>query len=250
MNQVSASWSTEQIELHREAACRLCVIKDATFAFLQGNPGVSERQAQAFVVERYKASGLTIDKHLPIVAFNQSSAEPHYDALLQPKSLTPQTIVMLDIWAALKVQSAPYADITWMAYYGSDIPPEVDSAYHAVILARDSAICYLQTELARARMPTGREVHGVTNSVMIKAGFENNIVHSTGHSIGFTSPHGRYRHVGKRNHYPLVRNLGYTIEPGLYFPGQFGIRSEIDFYISSSGEVLVTTEQQHDLTFI
>ena len=51
-------------------------------------------------------------------------------------------------------------------------------------------------------------------------------------------------YVCDENLEPLLTNLGYTIEPGIYIDEEIGMRSEIDFYISNSLELIVTSPMQ------
>ena len=136
------------------------------------------------------------------------------------------------------------ADVTFMGFYGDQISPEVQNAYQAVVESRDASITYLKKALSESRIPTGKEVDNASRDFLIEKGYKFALKHHTGHSIGFTSPHGRWRHVNHINTTTLVPNLGYTIESGLYFNDKFGIRSEVDFFITEDLKLVVSTELQ------
>ena len=72
-------------------------------------------------------------------------------------------------------------------------------------------------------------------------------MHNTGHSLGMSKAHGRNGRLGHKYNKDLIRNMGYTIEPGIYFKNKFGIRSEIDFYISSNMKLVITTDVQKNI---
>ena len=59
--------------------------------------------------------------------------------------------------------------------------------------------------------------------------------------IALRNPTYNLKGIKKSNNSPILVNQGYTIEPGIYIKGEFGVRSEIDFYIDKSGKVVVTT---------
>lgn len=109
---------------------------------------------------------------------------------------------------------------------------------------------FISSELEKGRLPTGKEADRVAHHTLVRAGYERNILHRTGHSIGSSGPHGKYGHLSLKNSESLLINLGYTIEPGLYFKGEFGIRSEINFYINKNRQIILTTPVQRKLIVI
>lgn len=73
-------------------------------------------------------------------------------------------------------------------------------------------------------------------------GYGEFFVHRTGHSIG-EEIHGNGANMDNletRDERKIIPRTSFSIEPGVYLPGRFGIRSEIDVYISKSREVIVT----------
>ena len=72
-------------------------------------------------------------------------------------------------------------------------------------------------------------------------------LHGLGHELGFKSPHGIGRPISPKNPFPIKKNMGYTIEPGAYIAGKFGVRSEINFYINKKNQVVLTTKLQKNL---
>jgi len=246
-------WTKTELQNHIESAKLLEKIKDKAFEYIANTPKVRERDVTDYISDLYKEYGLTVYTSASveqdsIVGFNASAAAPHY---FTPKKgsavLKPNTLILIDIWARLKKGHSPFADITWMGFYGSKMPKEMLRAYKVTIDSRDTAIEYVKKNLAKGIFPIGRAVDDVSKNVIRKAGYGKYILHSTGHSIGFTSPHGAYRNLNQKNKHPLVSNLGYTIEPGIYIKGQFGIRSEMDFYIDSKMKFHATTKLQRGL---
>lgn len=247
MKQHKAEWTQEQFNLHRQASDLLIQIKDKAFAYIFANPMVSEYEVQQLILAEFRQHNLVIDKDLPIVAFGASSAFPHYFPNKKTaQRLAPNTAIMIDIWSKLNHKQAPFADITWMGFYGQPSQRFTD-VYNVVIAARDTALTFLETQLKAGEIPTGQMVDMVCRDIVDKAGFGHTFTHGTGHSIGLTSPHGIWGNIRRSNKEPLRKNLGYTIEPGIYLPGEFGVRSEIDFYIDDNYKLMLTTPAQRGL---
>ncbi|MBD3208990.1 aminopeptidase P family protein [Candidatus Woesearchaeota archaeon] len=237
-------WTKRQIKLYEQAAEHLYHIQRLAF---QQAKGKTEYEIQQFILQAFKQRNMKTS-HPPIVAFNEHAAEPHY----QPKSRGPrlqrQTLVLIDLWARMNEKKAPFADITWMGYYGTP-PKKVKEIFGIVIKARDKGINVIKQKLRKKQLPTGSDVDIATTNVLRKHNYMDYCKHRTGHSLGTTSPHGRYRAVVDKNKHQLHANLGYTIEPGLYLDGRFGVRSEVDFYVIK-GQQLRISKKQTSITLI
>ena len=237
------------LQNHLKACEILDKIKDLAFDFIKNNPNTNELEVEQFIQKQFKKNNLTTCKKHPdlIVAFNASASIPHYNPKQTPKKLEKNSLILLDIWAKLKKKQAPFSDITWIAYYGETIPDEIREVWNIIKDARDFCIKFIQDELNQGRFPTGKEADDITRKIISNAGFKDNILHSTGHSIGFHSPHGTQEGLSQKNPRSLKKNLAYTIEPGIYLKDKFGIRSEICFYINDNDEVIITTPMQKEI---
>ncbi|MDO8566317.1 MAG: M24 family metallopeptidase [Candidatus Moranbacteria bacterium] len=243
-------WTDEQIKNHKEVADVLEGIVREVFVFIAKEKIVTERSVQKFILMKFRKHNLKSCLGLPIVAFNEHSALPHYAIGKKPAILKPNTLIMIDIWARSKKRNYPYADITWMAYYGKTLPTKIQRAFDTVLQSRDAAVSFIKSCAKEGKLPEGRVVNEKANAIIRKAGLGKYILHSTGHSIGLRSPHGADKNINKKGDEPLKLNLGYTIEPGIYIPGAFGIRSEIDFYIDEKMKLHITTGLQKQMVFI
>lgn len=244
MDRRKAMWSEEQFRLHQQAADLLVQIKDKAFEYIFANPMVSEYEVQQLILDEFKKHNLVVDKDLPIVAFGQNSAFPHYFPNKETAHrLTPDSVIMIDIWSKLSQKEAPFADITWMGFYGQP-SKKFEHIYSVVLEARDAALTFLKEKLKAGEIPSGQAVDKASRDVIEQAGFGHTFTHGTGHSIGLTSPHGIWGNIRRSNKEPLLKNLGYTIEPGIYLPGEFGVRSEINFYVDDKYELVLTTPVQ------
>jgi Xaa-Pro dipeptidase len=243
-------WTKQQIEYHKKAAKLLIKIKDLTFKHIQSNRSVSEYEIQKFILGEFRKYNLESDKDPPIVAFNEDSATPEFYPKKQSKRLQNNSLILIDLWAKLKIKKAPFADITWIAFYGK-IPAEIQKTFDVVVAARDESLNYIKTQLKNNRIPVGKDVEDVAFEIIKKSGLGKNILHSLGHSIGIRQDHGpKPNWIYHKNKRRLSRNLAYTIEPGIYIKNKFGIRSEIDFYISDNNELVVTTIPQKEIVIL
>jgi Xaa-Pro aminopeptidase len=157
---------------------------------------------------------------------------------------------MIDIWARLKERNSPYADITWMAYFGDNVDEKIKKVFDLVVKARNGAIKQIKRSLSNKIMPTGRQVDKVSRDVIINLGYGREFKHTLGHSLGIIGPHGRCGGLKLKNNKSLLKNLAYTIEPGVYLENKFGIRSEMDFYINDNFKFIPTTLIQEELKII
>lgn len=239
-------WTKEQIENHREAARRLKKIVDATFGYIEKNKkNVMEKDVQLFIYEKIKEYNLVIDKTPVIVAFNKNSANPHYHPTKESnKKLKNGDVIMIDLWARLDKKHAPFADITWMGFCGKKVPKKTQKVFDIVIHARDEGIKFIKKELKNKKMPAGNKTDKIVRDHIHHHGYGEKFIHSTGHSLGLHGPHGNLRRLRENAKKPLHQNVAYTIEPGIYLDGEFGMRSEIDFYVSSDWRFVLTTENQ------
>ncbi|KKR32350.1 MAG: Peptidase M24 [Candidatus Falkowbacteria bacterium GW2011_GWF2_39_8] len=244
------SWNDKKIEQHCRAAKLLDEVKESTFKFVRNNHQISEYEVQAHIKDEFDKKGLVTDRDNAIVAFRENTGFVHYYPTADCKKLSPDTLIMIDLWARVDEDDAPFADITWMAYSGKEIDPLVQNTFVLVIKSRDAALKFIRKNLKKGKIPTGKEIDDVTRKVIATAGLADKFVHTTGHSLGFESPHGKEFGLNWKNEHPLIKNLAYTIEPGIYFEDKFGIRSEIDFYINDKLELIITTKVQKELIII
>ena len=241
-------WGKEQIKHHKEATKRLLKIKDLSFEHVRKNEGISELELQIFILEKFKEYNMQTADQPQIVAFGANSAIPHYYPTEKSnKILKKGDVIKLDIWAKLDKKDAPFADITWVGFYGEHLSQKVNKIFNVVVEARDKGIGFIKTKLEKKEVPLGKEVDRVVRDYIHLCGFGDKFIHGTGHSLGLHGPHGNKSRIRKNGHKHLRMNEAYTIEPGVYLKGEFGIRSEIDFYIDEKYKLVLTTDLQRKI---
>ena len=244
-------WTNQQIENHKKAAKLLIKIKDLTFKHIKTNKNISEYEIQQFILKKFIEYDLETDKYPPIVSFNSNTAIPEHYPEEGGKLLKENMLIMIDIWAKLKIKEAPFADITWIAHSGNEISEDIKDVFDVVRVARDSAIEHIKNQLSNEKIPTGKEIDTIVINIIAKSGYAEHIRHETGHSLGIEDDHGEkpnWLYCG--NDAALKKKCGYTIEPGIYLKDKFGIRSEIDFYISGDNKLIITTNLQKEITVV
>jgi Xaa-Pro dipeptidase len=247
-----ARWSEAQRVSHVEAGKRIDPIRRAAFEEiakrLRTGDEVQEFAIAEFVRDRFREQGLHAEDG-PIVAVNAHAGDPHYAPTAESSwPIRKGDVVLIDMWGKLAdVPGSVYYDITWTGHTSDAPPDEVSNVFDIVTRARDAAL-----ELARSRMDkglplAGYEVDDACRSVIAGAGYGEAFVHRTGHSIG-EEVHGNGANADNlevRDERPIIPRTCFSIEPGIYLP-EFGIRSEIDCYVSES-TAEATGEVQREL---
>ncbi|MEM6470699.1 MAG: Xaa-Pro peptidase family protein [Planctomycetota bacterium] len=173
-------------------------------------------------IRRLGASGFSFD---PIIGAGPGGAKPHYrpDATL----IGDHTALLID-WGT---QLEGYAsDLTRCFHFGNP-PARFESAYSAVLDAQLAAI-----EAIRPGA-TGAEVDAAAREVLRCAGLDEYFVHGLGHGVGLEI-HEQPR-LSSVSEDILQPGMVITVEPGVYFEGDFGIRIEDDVLVTEDGnEVL------------
>jgi Xaa-Pro aminopeptidase len=240
-----AVWTKEQLETHLYAARHMREIVDEIVKEVrrrvQTNSGATEVEVQQFILEEYERRDLMAG-HPPIVAINAHSADPHYAPNLEDNlPMKKGDFLLVDMWSKRKVPHAVYDDITWTFFIGDSVPSEHQKIFSVVRDGRDASI-----KAAQKRYPTGEILYGwqideEARQSITKAGYGQYFLHRTGHSI-HEEVHGNGANIDNletQDSRRLMQGTCFSIEPGVYLKGDFGVRSEVDMYLSEK-EAIVT----------
>jgi len=245
-----ARWSPEALESHRRAARGLKEVLQATFdevarAVRRKEP-LTEHGLQRFMVEQFR--GRRLHHEPPIVAVNAHSGNPHYEPLPQGSApIKKDDLLLLDLWCREEPEGSIWADITWMAYLGKEVPGRYREIWSIVAGARDAAVVFLKEGAALGKRIRGADVDEIARRHIVERGYGDRFIHRTGHSIGL-EVHGNGCNIDSLetiDDRQLIPRTGFSIEPGIYLE-DFGVRSEIDVYMDERG-VEVTTAVQDDI---
>lgn len=246
-----ASWSSEQLASHLEAGrvvdrIRQGAFEQAAASVTDGKP-LSEYELQQWMLDRFRANGL-ITAEPPIAAVQPNNGNPHYEPKAEgSRPIRAGDLLLLDIWAKSGKPNSVYYDITWVGYLGKRVPETYAKIFGIVHDARNRAVDFVKTSIAKGRSIHGWEVDRVARETIRKAGYGKYFVHRTGHSIG-QEAHGNGANMDgleTRDDRKIVPHTCFSIEPGIYLP-EFGIRSEVNVYVGE-GEARVTGAEQNEI---
>jgi Xaa-Pro aminopeptidase len=241
-----AALSDEQRASHMEAADKIHrIIMDGFTEIARrmraGEP-TTEYDIQQFMERRFGEENLTNDNDPPIIAVNANAANPHYQPTREINApIKRGDFVLFDVWGKLKKDGAVYADQTWTGYVGESVPAEYTRIFNIVREARDAAVAFVQESVRANRSIKGADVDDVSRGVIVRAGYGPQFLHRTGHSIG-EEVHGNGANIDNletKDSRRIIARTCFSIEPGIYLEGKFGVRSEIDVYVTER-DALVT----------
>ncbi len=249
-----AVWNDEECRTHRIAAEQLKEIaytafKKAGAAARAGAP-ITEYALTEWMRGEFARLGLWTD-HGPNVSATENAANPHYDPSPDaPRPLKVGDLVLIDLWA--KAPDGMWADQTYMASIGEPSAKAVE-VWNTVRDARDAAIKLLREKLAAGGPVRGGEADDAARAVIVARGYGQYFTHRTGHSIDASGLHGSGAHLDNletREERVLLSGSGFSIEPGIYLPGEIGVRTEVNAYVDGKTLVVTPAEPQMELVIV
>ena len=244
--------SETQLSSHRRAAGKLDHIVQEAFEYVGSRlaEGPTEHQVAEFIRQRFDDEGLQSPDG-PIVAVNEHASDPHYEPDREGSSAVKHgDLLLIDLWATEPGEDGVYADITWVAYVGAEVPERYQEVFQVVIGARDSALRYLEECARQGISPEGRQVDTVAREYIASRGYGDYFTHRLGHSIG-NEMHGDAVNLDSfetEDTRRIIPGICFSVEPGIYLP-EFGVRSEIDVFMSEDGP-FPTTSVQREIVLI
>ncbi len=242
------------LDSHLEAGVLVDQVRRSAFQFighaLRANRSVTEWDVAAFVLEAFEREGL-LTEHGPIVGVNEHAGDPHYEP--SPTASTPIAMgdfVLLDLWAKFQRRGAIFYDVTWTAFCGDNPLSEMTKVFGIVRDARNAAVDRVKTAFENGEKLYGFQVDDAARTLIRNAGYGDEFVHRTGHSIGMDI-HGSGANMDNLETHDIRRVLPwscFSIEPGIYLDN-FGVRSEINMFVDATTP-RVTGEQQQSLVLI
>jgi Xaa-Pro aminopeptidase len=249
-----AVWTDSQRASHERAARAVSTIGQEAIRLAGSRADsaspMTEFALQTWIKEKFEAGGLETD-HGPIVAIGPNAANPHYEPSAETSAtINRGDILLVDLWAREK--DGVFADQTWMGSLGQ--PSERDTkVWLAVRDARDAAIALLRERLGAHQPTRGGEIDDAARAVITKRGFGEFFIHRTGHSIDPRDLHGSGPHIDNletREERELIPGVGFSIEPGIYLPGDVGMRSEVNGFVAPEGVLITPADYQKDLLVV
>lgn len=264
------AWSTTVLALQRELPSARWIdastvtspvraVKDAgELAALRAAGIAADRVASALqsgdipLVGRTEAevsariSSMLIDEghqhvNFAIVGSGPNAASPHHEP--GPRLIGRSETVVCDFGGSYSIDgSVGYcSDITRTLVTGPP-SPRVADCYEVLLAAQQTAV-----DSARAGVPA-EQVDQVARSIIAAAGLGDHFFHRTGHGIGIEEHEDPYLVVGNRE--PLQPGHAFSVEPGIYLPGEFGMRLEDIVVVSEDGSPEPLNSADHRLAVV
>ena len=200
----------EEIAIMREASRMNDRALAATIAEI--HEGMTEKELEAAYLKNAKAQGGTGPSFAPITCFGPNGAEPHHDN--DETRLKRGDSVILDVGL---LHRRYCSDMTRTLFFGH-VDAEQQKVYDA---------CRRANEAGRAAVRPGLpmcEFDRAARRVIEDAGYGKYFIHRTGHGIGLEV----HEHPDNSSVSQIIARPGmcFSVEPGIYLPGRFGVRIE------------------------
>ena len=220
---------TEEEKGYIKKACEIA--EKAYYAAIKTlKTGITEKQVREEIVRNIKKFGGEGESFETIVAFGANSAVPHH--VTGDDVLYENMPVLVDMGA---LYNGYCSDLTRTAFYG--IPGEkFKTCFNAVLEAN-----LVAEEKISAGMKTF-EADAISREILKKYGIEEYFTHSLGHGVGLEIH--EFPALSPRTDEILKDGAVFTVEPGVYFDGEFGIRTEDTVVIEKGRTVRLFTDDK------
>ena len=190
-------------------------------------PGVSEREIALAIGQAIARSGHA-DSFAPIVGAGRNGASPHHNT--GTTTVKTGDVVILDFGA---MTDGYHGDITRTVAVGTG-SDEARHVYDIVYRAYAAGVAAVQPGA------TAHDVDAAARKVITDAGYGEFFIHRTGHGIGLDDHEAPYMLSG--SYTPLLPGHCFSVEPGIYLPGKFGVRLENIVTVQDDGTARVLNE--------
>lgn len=194
-------------------------------------PGVTEREVGEAVARCFRQGGASMIDFV-FVASGPNGAFPHHQT--GERQLRQGDTIILDVGATLEGYKS---DITRVVQLGNP-PEEIAAAYEAVREANRRGRNAARTGNTAADVDKAARRH------LEQAGYGDFFVHRTGHGLGLEMHEPPWIMAG--NEEPLQPDMVFSVEPGVYLPGRFGVRVE-DIVVVTGGDCRVLSNLSREL---
>lgn len=250
-----AIWGDPGRTAHHIAVHHLTELRKEALAFvakqLASNQVVTEYDLQQRLTKGITMRGLV--GPAPVVAAGVNTADPYYvPNAAKTARIARGDLIVISLAAKVDKPEGIFAAHTWVAVADTSVRDDLKKAFETVTLARDAALALVMDRTKKNRPVTGAEVDQATRAFIKKAGMADKIMHRTGHSMDTDLQGGGadlddYEVKDSRI---LTAGTGFTVGPGLYTAGAFGVRTEVSVYLSTSGPEITTPSQDYIETLL
>ncbi|MGB5187308.1 MAG: Xaa-Pro peptidase family protein [Acidimicrobiia bacterium] len=171
----------------------------------------TEREVARIVADLTLAAGHD-SVSFAIVASGPNGASPHHEA--SGRTIEPGDAVVVDFGGRVR----GYGSDTTRMYCVSGTPEGFEEAYAVLLAAQKAAVAAVRPGV------TAESIDGAARSIIDQAGYGAFFIHRTGHGIGLDAHEQPYLVAG--NPRVIEPGMAFSIEPGIYLPGRWGMRIE------------------------
>lgn len=238
-------WTPFQYTTHQKAAVFLEQIVDLVWKrigeHLKTKKTISEYQVQQWILEQFERSGYETSD-APACAVNAHSADPHYHPSRETSSnISIGDFILIDLWCKQRHAEAVYADITRVGVAASSPTDLQQQVFDTVRQGGEAALGLVKKRYEAGKKICGWEVDRVCRDQISERGYGESFLHRTGHNLG-KEVHGPGTNLDDfetHDDRELIPSTAFTIEPGIYLKGMFGVRLEYDVYLHPERRVEV-----------
>ena len=196
--------------------------------------GRTEAQVSADISARLIDQGHDV-VNFAIVAAGENAASPHHHA--GPRVIQKNEIVLCDFGGTM---NGYCSDITRCVFVGAP-SRKITSAYSVLHAAHAAGV------KAGVVGATCESVDAAARKIIDDAGFGDFFIHRTGHGIGMEAHEEPYMVSG--NKLPIAAGHAFSVEPGIYLPGKWGMRLE-DIVVATDNGPLSMNSVDHSLVIL
>jgi len=206
---------------------------DRAYARILGRPfaGRTEREVAKDLAEMLRTEGHD-EVGFTIVGSGANGASPHHEA--GDRRIDEGDTVVLDFGGAMRGYRS---DLTRTVHVGKTAGREEQKVHDVVRRAQEAGYA------AARKNASAEAVDAAARRVIDDAGYGDRFIHRTGHGIGLDGHEHPYLVRGNRE--PLEPGMAFSIEPGIYIPGRFGVRIEDIAVIDADGSARPLNQADH-----
>ncbi len=225
--------TSQELDFMRKAGTLADIVMDDLKSFIR--PGISELDIKNFILDAFDKKNAP-PSFTPIVASGSNNSRPHYNRY--DRIITEKDVIILDFGCMV---NGFCSDTSRTFFVGA--PNEREKEIYAIVKqAFESAASSVR------QGATAADVDHAARSVIEQAGYGDYFLNRTGHGIGMDVHEEPFIRGGSDT--VLEPGMAFSIEPGIYIPGEVGMRIEDIYIVNENGRGETLNHSNRDLTIL